>query len=55
MNIFLILDFPKCKSGIDIERNGESEEEKKALIAHTENKNLDCSDKGKNAISTLPL
>ncbi|XP_065928868.1 uncharacterized protein [Magallana gigas] len=38
--------FHKCKRrSTDIERNSESEEEK-ALIANTENENLDCSDKG---------
>lgn len=47
MNISLTLEFPKFKRSTDIERNSESEEEK-ALIANTENENLDCSDKGKN-------
>lgn len=51
MNISLTLEFHKCKrSSTDIERNSESEEEK-ALIANTENENLDCSDKGKNAVT----
>lgn len=53
MNIYLTLEFHKCKGGTDIERNGEFEEEK-SLLASTENEILDCSDKGKNPISTLP-
>lgn len=39
--------------GTDIERNDGLEEET-VLIASTENENLNCSAKGKNAISTLP-
>lgn len=56
MNISLTLEFHKCTRGTDIEINGELEEEEEetALIANTENGNLDCSDKGKNTISTFP-
>lgn len=53
MNISLTLEFQKCKRGTDMERNGESEEEKE-LITNTKNENLDCSDKGKNLIFTFP-
>lgn len=53
MNISLTVEFHKGKRGTDIERNGELEEEK-LLITNTENENLDCSYKGKNAITTLP-
>lgn len=53
MNISLTLEFHKCTRGTDIEVNGELEEEN-ALIANTENENLDCSDKGKNTISGFP-
>lgn len=55
MIISLTLEFHKCTRGTDIEINGELEEEEEtALIANTENGNLDCSDKGKNTISTFP-
>lgn len=56
MNISLTLEFHKCTRGTDIEINGELEEEEEetALIANTENGNLDCSDKGKNTISKFP-
>lgn len=55
MNISLTLEFHKCTRGTDIEINGELEEEEEtALIANTENGNLDCFDKGKNTISTFP-
>lgn len=50
MNISLTLEFHKNRRGIDIEGNGELEEEN-SLIANTENENLDCSDKGKNAVT----
>lgn len=42
MNIFLILE---CKDGIDIEKNGEYEEEKLFFVS-IGNENLDCFDKG---------
>lgn len=53
MNISLTLEFHKCKEGTDIERNSEFEEET-SLLASIGNENLDCSDKGKHPISTLP-
>lgn len=53
MNISLTLEFHKCTRGTDIEINGKLEEEN-ALLANTENENSDCSDKGKNTISTFP-
>lgn len=49
MTISLTLEFHRSRRGIDIERNGNLDEEN-LRIANTEIENLDCSDKGKNEV-----